>query len=170
MDRNARRNKEREEHVESTRAQLLARYPKAIHLETREAGSPYRGFTIDAQEVIAAAPEQIYWNDAMLFDIYRDSSGPRLTFRAISDHWLSLDCTDSQASQIRKTDPILARFTFIFVLTSASPLRVELRGSGHGSGDEASLSVVADEIDGRFYTGRLVDFAQLDEEEARETP
>lgn len=172
-DREARREKGQEEHVESTRAQLLGRYPNVRRFDTREAGSIYRGLTIDAQDAIAAAPEQAYWNDATQLDIYRDSGGSHLKFRAIGDHWVSLDCADSQVSQLRKfhrTDRIFAQFTFVFTLTSAAPLRVELRGTNNGGRDDESLSVVADDIDGRLYGGRLVDFVLLDEGEPIETP
>jgi hypothetical protein len=172
-DIQARRDHEREQRLDATLEHFTAQHPGIIRLETREPGSIFRKLTIDAQEAIGAGREQLYWNISDQFDIYRDSSGPRLVFRAISDHWVWLACTDAQVADIRKqrrADRTFVSFALAFTLSSASPLHVELRGSSSGTGDDVSLAVAADEITGRLYTGRLVDFVLLGEGQSIETP
>jgi hypothetical protein len=171
-DTEAKQQREREERFDATLQRFTTQH-SALRFDTREPGSIFRKLTIDAQDSIAAAPAQRYWSISDQFDIYRDASGPHLLFRAISDHWVSLSCTETQVAEIRKqrrADRTFVSFALAYTLLSASPLHVELRGSSSGSGEDVSVAVAADEITGRFYTGQLSDFVLLDEGQSIETP
>ncbi len=100
-DKEAKEQRERDERFDATLQHFTSQH-SAVRLDTREPNSIFRKLTIDAQDSIAATPSQLYWSISDQFDIYRDASGPRLFFRAISDHWVSLSCTDAQVAAIRK--------------------------------------------------------------------
>jgi hypothetical protein len=171
-DKEATQQREREERFDATLQRFTSQH-SAIRFDTREPDSMFRKLTIDAQDSIAATPTQLYWSISDQFDIYRDASGPHLFFRAISDHWVSLSCTDAQVAEIRKQrrpDRTFVSFALAYTLRSASPIHVELRGSSSGGGEDTSVAVAADEITGRFYTGQLSDFVLIDEGQAIETP
>ena len=157
---------EQEQQSETTKARILSQYPNAIPFEPKVLASPIRPLTIDVQASIGASPGQPYWSDVSDFDIHRSRNGLRLVLHGSGDHWASLECSDDLAVRVRqayKPDNYSMRFIFVFRLTSATPLRVELRGESDGSGEDATVSIKAADIDGRFYTGTLLDFSVLDE-------
>jgi hypothetical protein len=172
-DAEAKQQRERGERFDKTLEHFTTQHTGAVRFDTREAQSMFRKLTIDAQDAIAAKPNQLYWSISSQFDIYREASGAHLLLRAISDHWVLLSCTETQVADIRKqrrADRTSASFVLAYTLLSASPLHVELRGSSSGTGEDVSVAVAADEISGRVYTGRLADFELLDEGEPIETP
>ena len=162
-------HRERRQQAETIKATTLSQYPNAIPFGSDEPFLLTRPLTVDVQDSIAASPTQVYWREVgeySGFDIHRVRDGLRLILRGRDDEWASLDCSDDLAARIRqvyKPDNFLQRFLFVFRLTSASPLRVELRGKSDGDGEDTSLSVIAGDIDGRLYTGTLVGFSMLDE-------
>ncbi|MEQ1860776.1 MAG: hypothetical protein ABMA13_12650 [Chthoniobacteraceae bacterium] len=157
--------REREQQAETSKAQLLGHYSTATQFDARDPLSLTRKLTIDVQDTLVAAPHQLYWTEEMHFDLHRSRTGIQLTFRGGSDHWVSLDCSDGLASRIRRAhapNNFLPRYLFVFRLASATPLQIELRAEREGSGEDMSLSVAADNIDGRLYTGTLIDFSLID--------
>lgn len=151
--------------AEALKAKVISRYPDATQFDYRDPQSLSIKLTIDAQDSIAAAPAQLYWNEVSAFDIYRNRNGLNLTFRGRGDRWISLECADELASRIRQErNPhnIYCRYLLIFKLSSVAPLKVQLSAESDGSGEDTTLSVSVDDINGLIYKGQLIDFSILD--------
>lgn len=160
----SRLDRELDQQAETTKTTLLGRYSTAKQFDARVPLALTRQLTIDVQDGITAIPDQLYWSEEKHFDLHRNKKGIQVTFRGGSSHWVSLDCSDELASRIRRAhnpDSFMPRVIFVFRLTSAAPLQIELRGEREGSGEDMSVSVAAEDIDGRIYTGALIDFALL---------
>ncbi|SRR6266404_1475177 len=164
-----RSEKERDERVERLQAESLSNHPKALAFAPDNRDPFGHKLTIEVQNAIATNSSQLYWMMQQRFDLHRTRNQVRVVFRGPSDNWLSLECSEEQASELLhscKPNYVYPLFLFYFSLTDVSPLRIELRGERNDSEEDAPLSVSAGNIDGRFYSGKLVDFALIDEGEA----